>query len=114
MFKKLEELEKEYEQLNKLLADPKIIENQVKFQEYAKKHADISKKVIAYKEFKFVLKEIEGNMRILAEEKDLEFKNMVHDEINELESKKAEIEKKIEEMMFPVDPSDKKKYHCRN
>ena len=108
MFKKLEELEKEYEQLNKLLADPKIIENQVKFQEYAKKHADISKKVIAYREFKFILTEIEENKRILAEEKDLEFKNMVHDEINELESKKAEIEKKIEEMMFPVDPSDKK------
>jgi len=33
MFKKLEELEKEYEKLNEFLADPKIIANQPKFQE---------------------------------------------------------------------------------
>jgi peptide chain release factor 1 len=43
MYKKLEELEKKYEELNKNLSDPKIIANQSKFQECAKMHSDISR-----------------------------------------------------------------------
>ena len=108
MFKKLEELEKEYEKLNEFLADPKIIANQQKFQEYAKKHAEISKKVLIYKEFKNISKEIEGNMKIFSEEKDIEFKKLVREETQKLENNKIEIEKKLEEVMFPEDPSDKK------
>jgi len=108
MYKKLDDLEKEYEKLNKLLADPKVMENQAKFQEYAKKHAEISKKVMAYKEYKAVTSEIKDNLEILAVEKDIEFKKLVHDEIGELENSKIALEKKIKEMMFPEDPSNKK------
>ncbi len=61
MFKKLEELEKKYEELNKNLSDPKIIANQSKFQECAKMHSDISKTVLKYKEYKGIIKEIEEN-----------------------------------------------------
>jgi len=108
MFKKLEELEKEYENLNKLLADSKIIENQPKFQEYAKKHAEISKKVLVYKEFKKINQEIEENNRILSGEEDIEFKKLVREELEILKNDKMELEKRIEELMFPEDPSDKK------
>ena len=108
MFKKLEELEKEYEKLNKFLADPKIIGNQPKFQEYAKKHAEISKKVLIYREFKDILKEIADNMETFSEEKDIEFKKLVSEEIKKLENHKVQLEKKIEDIMFPEDPTDKK------
>ena len=108
MFKKLEELEKEFEKLNKLLADPKIIGNQPKFQEYAKKHSDISKKVLVYKEFKDISKELEENTKTFLEENDTEFKKLVSEEIEKLENDKALLEKKLEDIMFPEDPSDKK------
>jgi len=64
MFKKLEELEEKYEELNKNLSDPKIIANQSKFQECAKMHSDISKAVIKYKEYKGIVKEIDENSRL--------------------------------------------------
>ncbi|MEA1939846.1 MAG: peptide chain release factor 1 [Candidatus Caldatribacteriota bacterium] len=108
MFKKLEELEKEYEKLNGYLADPKIIADQSKFLEYAKKHAEISKEVLKYKEYKNVSKEIEENLKILSEENDFEFRKLIEEEIKKLEKNKEKLEKKLEKIMFPKDPSDKK------
>ena len=108
MFKKLEELEKKYEELNKNLSDPKIIANQSKFQESAKLHSDISKIVLKYIDYKNVAKEIEENLKMLTEEKDLEFKKLINEELEKLEGKKENLKIKLQELIFPKDPYDKK------
>ncbi|MCJ7789563.1 MAG: PCRF domain-containing protein, partial [Candidatus Atribacteria bacterium] len=101
MFKKLEELEKKYKELNKTLSDPKIISNQSKFQEFAKMHSDISKVVLKYIEYKNVAKEIEENLKMLTEEKDVEFKKLINEELERLEGKKENLKTKLQELMFP-------------
>jgi peptide chain release factor 1 len=108
MFKKLEELEEKYKELNKTLSDPKIISNQSKFQEFAKMHSDISKVVLKYIEYKNVAKEIEENLKMLTEEKDVEFKKLINEELERLEGKKENLKTKLQELMFPKDPYDKK------
>lgn len=108
MFKKLEELEKKYKELNKTLSDPKIISNQSKFQEFAKMYSDISKVVLKYIEYKNVAKEIEENIKMLTEEKDVEFKKLINEELERLEGKKENLKTKLQELMFPKDPYDKK------
>ena len=108
MFKKLEELEKKYEELNAFLADPKIINNQIKFQEYAKLHSDISKVVLKYKKYKDIIGEIEENFKMLDIEQDIEFKNLIKDELEGLKGKKTSLEKELKELIFPEDPYDKK------
>ncbi len=108
MFKKLEELEKKYEELNKNLSDPKIIANQSKFQECAKIHSDISKAVLKYKEHKDITKEIEENSKLFSEEKDIEFKKLINEELENLKEKKSNLEIELKEIMFPKDPHDKK------
>ena len=108
MFKKLDELEKKYEELNKALSDPKIISNQSKFQECAKLHSDISKVVLKYIEYKKIAKEIEENLKMLTEEKDVEFKKLINEELERLEGKKENLKTKLQELMFPKDPYDKK------
>ncbi len=108
MFKELEELEKKYEELNKNLSDPKIIANQSKFQECAKMHSDISKTVLKYKEYKGIIKEIEENSKLFSEEKDVEFKNLINEELEKLKEKKSNLEIELKELMFPKDPHDKK------
>jgi peptide chain release factor 1 len=108
MFKKLEELEKKYEELNKNLSDPKIIANQSKFQECAKMHSDISKTVLKYKEYKGIIKEIEENSKLFLEEKDVEFKNLINEELEKLKEKKLNLEIELKELIFPKDPYDKK------
>lgn len=108
MFKKLEELEKKYEELNKNLSDPKIIANQSNFQECAKMHSDISKTVLKYKEYKGIIKEIEENSKLFLEEKDVEFKNLINEELEKLKEKKSNLEIELKELTFPKDPHDKK------
>jgi peptide chain release factor 1 len=108
MFKKLEELEKKYEELNKDLSDPKIIANQVKFQKCAKLHSDISKAVLKYKEYKDIIKEVDENSTLLPKEKDVEFKKLINEEIEKLKEKKSNLEIELKEIIFPKDPYDKK------
>jgi peptide chain release factor 1 len=108
MFKKLEELEKKYEKLNKNLSDPEIIANQPKFQECAKIHSDISKAVLKYKKYKDIIKEIEENLKLFSEEKDIEFKKLISEEVKKLKEKKSNCEKELNEIMFPKDPHDNK------
>lgn len=108
MFKKLEELEKKYKELNKTLSDPKVISNQSKFQEFAKMHSDLSKVVLKYIEYKNVAKEIEENLKMLTEEKDVEFKKLINEELERLKEKKENLKTKLQELMFPKDPYDKK------
>ncbi len=108
MYKKLEELEKKYEELNKNLSDPKIIANQSKFQECAKMHSDISKTVLKYKEYKGTIKEIEENSKLFSEEEDVEFKNLINEELEKLKKKKLNLEIELKEFLFPKDPHDKK------
>ncbi len=108
MFKKLEELEKKYEELNKNLSDPKIIANQSKFQECAKLHSDISKAVLKYKEYKGTIKEIDENSKLFSEEEDVEFKNLINEELEKLKEKKLNLEIELKEIIFPKDPYDKK------
>lgn len=108
MFKKLEELEKKYEELNKNLSDPKIIANQSKFQECAKLHSDISKAVLKYKEYKAIIKEIDENSKLFSEEEDVEFKKLINEELEKLKEKKLNLEIELKEIIFPKDPYDKK------
>ncbi len=108
MFKKLEELEKKYEELNTNLSNPKIIADQSKFQKYAKMHSGISKAVLKYKEYKGIIKEIEENSKLFSEEKDIEFKKLINEELEKLKEKKYNLEIELKKIMFPKDPHDKK------
>jgi len=108
MIKKLEELEKKYEELNKALSDPKIIANQSKFQECAKMHSDISKAVLKYKQYKGTIKEIEENSKYYLEEKDDEFKKLIDEELIKLKEKKTNLDIELKKLIFPKDPHDKK------
>lgn len=108
MFEKLEELEKKYEELNIFLADPKIIANQTKFQEYAKLHSEISKTVLKYKKYKSIIKEIEENLKMLDLEQDIEFKKLIKEELEILKAKETNLEKELIELIFPENPYDKK------
>jgi peptide chain release factor 1 len=108
MIKKLEELEKKYEELNKALSDPKIIANQSKFQECAKLHSDISKTVLKYKQYKSTIKEIEENSKYFLEEKDEEFRKLIDEELIKLKEKKTNLDIELKKLIFPKDPHDKK------
>ena len=49
MFQKLEDVEKRYEELTKLISDPEVIARTSEWQKYMKEHAEISEVVEKYR-----------------------------------------------------------------
>ena len=51
MFEKLEAVEKRYEELTKMIADPEVISNQTEWQKAIKEHASIEEIVAKFREY---------------------------------------------------------------
>ena len=70
MFDKLEEVEKRYEELTKMISDPEVIARTHEWQKLMKEHAEIEEVVNKYREYKKQLNIIEES-KSLMEDKDL-------------------------------------------
>lgn len=103
MFDKIEELERRFQELEALLSDPAIISNQVEFRKLSREHAELSALVEAYRTYKKVQGDIEGNRELLA---DPEMKEMAELELEELEARKEALENEIKLLLLPKDPND--------
>ena len=108
MLDKLDFIEKRYEELNKAISDPEIINNQQEWQKLVKEHAEIEEIVTVYREYRKVLEEIEEIQEMLQDKPDPEFKVMLEQELAELIPKKEELEQKLKILLIPSDPNDKK------
>ncbi|HLO26120.1 MAG TPA: peptide chain release factor 1 [Geobacteraceae bacterium] len=105
MFEKIEELEQRYRELEALLSDPAVIANQPEFRKLSREHADLSELVEAYRRYKKVLAEIEGNRELLA---DPDMKAMAEEELAGLEDEQERLEAEIKFLLLPKDPNDSK------
>ena len=105
MFEKIEELEQRYRELEALLSDPAVIANQPEFRKLSREHADLSELVEAYRLYKKVVSDIEGNRELLA---DPDMKEMAEEELGGLEEEKERLEAEIKFLLLPKDPNDSK------
>lgn len=108
MIKELEEIEKEYHQLNQLLSDPKIITDQEQFQKLSKRHSEIAKTAQLYLEYKSIERKIIENNELKLNENDHELREMIDEENIELEKQMDSIKVEIDEQLNPEDPRNKK------
>ncbi|BDV44494.1 peptide chain release factor 1 [Geotalea uraniireducens] len=105
MFDKIQELERRYQELESLLADPTVIANQPEFRKLSREHNDLTELVEAFRRYKKVLAEIDGNRELLA---DPEMKEMAEAELGELAERKEALEGEIKILLLPKDPNDNK------
>lgn len=109
MFQKLEEIEEKYEELNRLLSDPKVFATPPEFQRYSKEQAEIAEVVRKYKEYKKLLQEVEGTEEIIADPLTTqELKDLAEIEQADLIKKKEEVERDLKLLIIPKDPNDEK------
>jgi len=105
MFEKIEELERHYQELESLLADPVVIGNQGEFRKLSREHAELSALVDAYRRYRKILAEITDNRGLLA---DPEMKEMAEEELSNFEGEKERLEGEINLLLLPRDPNDDK------
>jgi peptide chain release factor 1 len=108
VFDRLQSVEDRYERLNELLSDPTIINDSKKLREYSKEQSDIQETVQTYREYKEVREQLKDAKAMLEEKLDNDMRDMVKEEVNELEKQIEELEAKMKFLMIPKDPNDDK------
>ena len=108
MFDRLQAVEDRYERLNELLSDPEVINDSKKLREYSKEQSDIQETVMTYREYKSVKEQMQDAKSMLEEKLDADMRDMVKEELHELEAQVAELEEKMKVLLIPKDPNDDK------
>ncbi|RFU70840.1 peptide chain release factor 1 [Peribacillus saganii] len=108
MLDRLQAVEDRYEKLNELLSDPEIINDSNKLREYSKEQAGIQDTVMAYKEYKTVREQFQDAKAMLDEKLDADMREMVKEEVSELEERMEELEARLKILLIPKDPNDDK------
>ena len=108
MFTKLDEVVKKHEELTKLLMDSAVIADPKKLMEYNKALNSIDEIVEKYTEYKNKKSELDNLKNDIKNEKDLEMKEIMQEEIAELESSIPELEDHLKILLLPKDPNDEK------
>ena len=108
MFDRLQIVEDRYEKLNELLSDPEIINDTKKLREYSKEQSDIQETVMVYREYKEVQQQFKDAKAMLEEKLDNEMREMVKEEIHELEEQIEGFEERLKILLLPKDPNDDK------
>ena len=96
-----------FDELDKLLVDPKIVTNQNQVKKLAQERRQLESIVQKGKEIISLINQIEEGQKILSEN-DEELKNIVKEEMPELEEKRMKLEDKLKILLIPHDPNDDK------
>ena len=109
MFEKLEAVEKRYEELTKLIADPDVIANQAEWQKLMKEHASIEDVVAKFREYKKVKKAMEEAEELM---QDPDMKDLAEEEYYSSKEQLPKIEEELKLLLIPKDPDDDRNIIC--
>ena len=109
MFEKLEAVEKRYEELTKMIADPEVIANQSEWQKLMKEHASIEDVVLKFREYKKVKQSMEEAEELMH---DPEMKELAEVEYYESKEQLPKLEEELKILLIPKDPDDDKNIIC--
>ncbi len=107
MFDKIKETEERYHELETFLGQPEIIQDQKRFQKYAKEHSDLTPIIAVLRKHQALQEEITEN-RSLLEDPDPEIKKLAKEEIEALNGRLEETADELKILLLPKDPNDEK------
>lgn len=108
MFEKLYEIEKSYNELGKLLSDPKILSDQEKLKKLSKVRASLEETVNVFYKWKDIRTQLDNTSAMLKTENDIEMRELISEEISNLQKKSIELSEKLKILLLPKDPNDEK------
>jgi len=108
VFDKVKEVVEKYNKLKEELEKPDVVGDFNKFSKINKEIKGIENVVNLYNKRNETLKNIEENKSLLNSEKDEELKEMIKNDIDELEKQIPILEEKLKYELIPKDPNDDK------
>lgn len=108
LISKLEAIHYRFKEVGQLIVDPDIIADMPRYIKLNKEYKDLEEIDKVYNEYKNILDNIESTKEMLEEETDSEMREMARMELDELESRRPEMEEEIKFLLIPKDPEDDK------
>lgn len=109
MLDRLKAIENKYKELSQRMMNPDLInEDREEWQRVMREHADIEPVVLKYKEYAKISQELEDAKEMLYEKLDEEMRDMVKEEVKDLEEQFEALEEDIKVLLIPKDPNDHK------
>ena len=103
MLERLEVVEKRYEELNQLMAQPEIAADHERLQTLAKEQAGISDLVAMYREYKDTARTLEETRAMLHDGLDDEMAALAKEELESLEARLESLTQELEAALMPQD-----------
>ncbi|NLC26953.1 MAG: peptide chain release factor 1 [Fastidiosipila sp.] len=100
--------EQRYEELNKLIADPEIMRDHELYKKYTQEHSTLLPLVTNMRRLREVETALKENLELLHETEEADFRQLVREEISELEAEKEQLDRDILLAIQPKDPNDEK------
>src|SRR5262249_58518157 len=104
MLDKLAEVEKRYEELERLMSDPQLLGQQREYSKLAKERSELEEIVSRYREWRRVEQEIQDNRQLL-EENDEAIRELAKEEAGVLGPREKNMEKSPKGPIFPTEPN---------
>ena len=104
---KLEELKNRFEEVSRLLSDPKVVASRSQFTRLSKEFSELEPLVVCYGQIQEISAEIKNSQSLIQDEScDEELKQLANEDIKICESKLDILEHEIRILLIPKDPDD--------
>jgi peptide chain release factor 1 len=107
MFDKLKGVEERFIEIETLMSDPEVVNDRPVYQKYIREHAELSKIVTVFRQYKQIVSDIEESQELL-KDGDQEIKDLARDEIAALSVQKENLAAELKTLLLPKDPNDDK------
>ncbi|MDR3302972.1 MAG: peptide chain release factor 1 [Treponema sp.] len=105
---RLSSLLRRYREVSELIQDPELVKNQQKYRETMKEYAFLSDIVTSDGEIESLSEQISDARSLFQEEKDPDMRELVKEELRELEQRVKDAEDRLKFLLIPKDPLDEK------
>jgi len=105
---RLDQIEARYEQIQKELMDPSIVNDIERMTNLSKEQSSLEETVTLYREYKEIEETMEDLKEMIKEEDEQDVVDMAKEELDELKHKLPVLEEKLHVLLIPKDPNDQK------
>jgi peptide chain release factor 1 len=108
MYERLDELEEQYERLNRELSGPEVAADPARLRDMGRKHAELHQVVTAYRAYKTAVSQVEEARALARKERDPEMVEFLRTEEADARRRAAELQKELDILLLPKDTNDEK------
>jgi peptide chain release factor 1 len=108
MFEKLAEVETLYEELERRMSDPDLVNDMDEYRRVHKQYSDLTEIVAKYREYKATEQQLEDTEQMLRGQLDDDMRDLAQMEFDELKENRLALEQGLQVMLLPKDPNDEK------